>query len=260
MHNRIAARRHEIEHGRARRRLRWLVAVAAVLILVLAALGLSRSPVLAVSRFDIDLGGAQHVSVAQVEFAAGVRPHAPMAGVDVDAAAGRLAALPWVQSAAVVRRWPHTLAIRIIERTPVAQVQSSTGGWLLVDESGQLLEARPEPAPGLLHLKSPPVRARAGANVGAGQREALALAGRLPASLVSRLSDVDGSGGGLHAGIASGGQVRFCGTGDLAAKILALNTLLARVDPARVATIDVCVPAAPVLTAPIVPPAAPARS
>ena len=253
VHNRIAARRHEIEHGRARRRLRWLVAVAAVLILVLLALAISRSPVLAVSRFDIDLGGAQHVSIAQVEFAAGVHLHTPMAGVDVDAAASRLAVLPWVQSATVVRRWPNTLSLRIIERTPVAQVPSSTGGWLLVDESGQLLEARSAPTPGLLQLKSSPVAARAGANIGAGPREALALAGRLPPSLVSRLSDVDGSGGSLHAGIASGGQVRFCGTADLADKILALNTLLARVDPARVATIDVCVPAAPVVTAPAAP-------
>lgn len=250
VHDRIAARRHEIEHGRSRRRLGWLVAVATVLILVLAALALSRSPVLSVARFDIDLSGAQHVSIAQVEFAAGVRPHSPMTAVDVDAAARRLAALPWVESATVVRRWPRTLAIRIIERTPVAQVPSSTGGWLLVDESGQLLEGGPVPTAGLLHLHSPPVAAVAGTNIGHGQREALALAGRLPASLVTRLSDVDSSGGGLHAGIASGGQVRFCGTDDLDEKILALNTLLGRVDPARVATIDVCVPSAPVVTAP----------
>ncbi len=249
VHDRIAARRDEIQLVRTRRRRRVLIAVAVVLLLVLGALALTRSPVLQVSRFDIDLGGAEHLSVGQVELVAGIHPHTSMASVDVDVVARRLAALPWVASATVRRVWPHTVAISVVERTAVAQVPSADGGWLLIDEGGHVLERRGQAATGAVRLDVPPSAAAPGSVIDA-SRGALLLAGRLPADLANELSDLRGGDGDLRATISTGGAVRFCGTDELTAKILALNTMLARVDRAQIGVLDLCVPTAPVLTPP----------
>jgi cell division protein FtsQ len=55
----------------------------------------------------------------------------------------RLLAIDWVADAAVSRVWPDRLAVRIMERKPVAfvQVQSSV---MLVDAEGMLLEPPPQ--------------------------------------------------------------------------------------------------------------------
>ncbi len=247
VHDRIAARRREVERDRARRRLRWLIALATVLLVVLAVLVVDRTPLVAFNRFDIDLGGAQHLSVPQVEVVAGIHPGTPMSAVDVDGAARRLAALPWVESATVRRRWPSTLAISVVERTVVAQAPSDSGGWVLLDEGGHVADRSDAALPGLVQLAQP-TAALPGGGVGSAWSDELRLAGRLPASVGGRLLEVQGAGTGLQASIDTGGTVRFCGTGQLAEKIVALNTMLQRVDPAQVGVLDLCVPTAPALT------------
>jgi cell division protein FtsQ len=51
------------------------------------------------------------------------------------------ASFPWVASVAVVQRWPHTVAITIVERTPVATVRTRAGALELVDVTGRRLGA-----------------------------------------------------------------------------------------------------------------------
>ena len=52
----------------------------------------------------------------------------------------RLRALPWVRSAAVHRRFPHTVTVDMTLREPVAQVQTSNGIWE-VDGNGLPIRA-----------------------------------------------------------------------------------------------------------------------
>lgn len=247
VHARIAARRHELERGQTRRRLRWLVALAVILVLILAVLAVARSPVLSVSRVEINLAGAKHISVRQVESAANVPLHTPLVGVDVGAIAQRIAQLPWVETATVQRVWPQTLSVSVTERRPVAQAPNGAGGWSLVDEAGRVMQQQAQAWPGFVRLDQPVTAAPGGSTSGAFD-EALALAGRLPSDLAAKLSVIGGKGAGLTATLPAGGTVKFCGLGDLAAKILALNTMLDRVQASSTGTVDVCVPGAPVLT------------
>jgi cell division protein FtsQ len=59
---------------------------------------------------------------------------------DLDEMRTRLKALPWVEDAAIQRRWPDRLHIRISERTPVALWQWQ-GRLRLIDAQGRVLPA-----------------------------------------------------------------------------------------------------------------------
>jgi cell division protein FtsQ len=75
------------------------------------------------------------VSERQLAEAAAVPLGGPLVAVDTGAAAARVAALPAVASAEVVRGWPHTVSVRVAQRTPVAIVQTARGP-ALVDATG----------------------------------------------------------------------------------------------------------------------------
>jgi cell division protein FtsQ len=75
------------------------------------------------------------VSPAQVLAAADVASTTPLARVDTDAVARRVAALQAVRNVSVSRRWPRSVQIVVEERVPAA-VQRSGSSYLLVDETG----------------------------------------------------------------------------------------------------------------------------
>src|SRR5690606_5591401 len=62
--------------------------------------------------------GNERFTDEQVMLMAGIRPGDPFLWV-TRANVNRLAAEPWVHSAAVIRRWPHTVEVHVTERTPV---------------------------------------------------------------------------------------------------------------------------------------------
>lgn len=63
--------------------------------------------------------------------------------VDPWAIKKRLEALPWVRSAAVERRYPNTLLVTLVERTPIARFRDKAG-TVLVDETGALIKVQSE--------------------------------------------------------------------------------------------------------------------
>jgi cell division protein FtsQ len=121
--------------GYRRRRLAALL----IGLLLLVGLGLTGRVLL----YDVGLAdveqaqvtGTVAVPVPDVLAAAGVTLGAPLASVDTDAIAQRVAQLPPVESVRVGRSWPHTVTIEITERVPVATVQT-TQGPSLVDRYG----------------------------------------------------------------------------------------------------------------------------
>lgn len=119
--------------GRRRR-----LAVAAT-VLGLVAFGVAARVLL----FDVDLLDARQVRVTgavtlteqEVRAAAAVPLGVPLARVDTAAVAERVRTLPDVAEVTVKRRWPHTVAVDVTERVPVA-VASSPQGDVLVDATG----------------------------------------------------------------------------------------------------------------------------
>lgn len=87
---------------------------------------------------NVYLEGRENAGKDEVMTALQIRRGAPLFGFDLFAAKARLEALPWVQSAAVERRTPDTIYVRIVERQPFALWQHD-GRVMLVDHEGVVL-------------------------------------------------------------------------------------------------------------------------
>ena len=152
--------------------------------LVLAAIGGSVwlvffSSVVTVREVSVD--GNQTVSAVRVRAVAKVPMGRQLARVDLGAIRARVETIPAVKSVSVSRSWPHTVAISVTERTPVAVVDRGAG-LQGVDEDGVLFGSyarRPGELP--LVVTAPDVKS-----------EALAEAARVVTSLRADIAaDVD---------------------------------------------------------------------
>jgi cell division protein FtsQ len=243
---RIRARRIAVRRDEGRRRLHRLVALGVIVALGIASVLVTRSPVLDVDR--IDVRGASHVPAEAVQAATGIRRHSPMTDVDLGRARAGVLALPWVKSATVTREWPGTVEVRVIERTAVAAVPGSNGGFLLVDGDGRLLEAVPAPPAGIVPIVDVPPASAPGDVVDPSASDALAVARSLPPELAPQVAGVVATPDGVALQLAIGGTARLGVTSELPAKLLAVATFLDQVDLADLCTLDVRVPSAPSLT------------
>lgn len=89
-----------------------------------------------------DVVGVRHVQVtgnvaldaSRVRTAADVPAGMPMVRVDAAAVEERIGRLPRVAQVTVHRRWPHTLSVRVVERT--AQAAVPVGGWYALMDAG----------------------------------------------------------------------------------------------------------------------------
>ena len=68
-----------------------------------------------------------------------VRPGMPILAVDPRAARDRLEQIPWVREAAVERRMPGIVQVRLVERVPMALWQHA-GRFVLIDRHGAQIE------------------------------------------------------------------------------------------------------------------------
>ena len=148
----LRARRRSRRPADPRRKLLVTLAVA-VLVLGTAAYVVLASPLLAVRTVQVD--GVRTLSDAQVAEAAGVAEGTPLARVDTDAAAARVARLPQVASAVVTRGWPGTVVVTVVEREPVAVV-GQAGNRQLVDAGGTVFDTiTGDPPNGVVPLDVP---------------------------------------------------------------------------------------------------------
>ncbi|MEV0531551.1 FtsQ-type POTRA domain-containing protein [Kitasatospora sp. NPDC050463] len=76
------------------------------------------------------------LTVDQVRAAIGTVGAGPLARVDLDDATRRVEAIPRVARAEVWRGWPHTLRVKITQRTAVAAVKGEDGRFTQVDAEG----------------------------------------------------------------------------------------------------------------------------
>lgn len=248
MDPRIRERRVAVRRDAGRRRLRVLLVCAGAAAAIGAGYGVTRSPLLDVDR--VRLTGAAVTAAADIERAGGLDGRPQLADVEPAEVAQRVEALPWVQEAEVVRHWPGTVAVRVIERQPLATMPAASG-WARVDRTGRVLDVAPEPGAGLAVVAAVAAAPGAGAVAGPEVVAALGVVDALPPSLSEVLEQVTvAEDGALSFTLRRLPEVRFGTAVQVGPKLVALSTLVARVDLRGVSAIDVRVPTAPVLTRP----------
>jgi len=87
---------------------------------------------------DIEVTGRQTTDASTIMEALGATRGTPILAVDPGHAKEKLQALPWVRSAAIERRLPGTLFVRLIERQPLA-VWQHAGKQQLIGRDGEVI-------------------------------------------------------------------------------------------------------------------------
>ncbi len=128
------ARRQDRERRQASiRRRRVGIGIGIALLLALAAWGLVRlthSDAFAVT--DVEVVGTSEISKADVVRLAAVPTGSTLIDVNREAIAQRIEGNPWVAAVSVDRDFPHTLVVKVTERTPGAWVNvSKRSGWMV---------------------------------------------------------------------------------------------------------------------------------
>lgn len=244
VHPRLVERRDaiatEVEHRRTVRRI-WVLGAAA---LVIDGLALAHSPFLDVD--EVVAAGSEHVPAATIAWASGIDQGESLVTLNDEAAEERIEELTWVADAEVVRHWNGTVTMSVRERQPAAVVQ--TRGDLpqvVVDQEGRVLDVGGPVPPGLVLVTGVGDGLAEGEAVPARARDALRIALDAPRRVPGAIASVSTE---LEATLTGGGVVRFGSAAALEEKMVALATVLARVDMSNVAVLDLGVPGNPTIT------------
>ena len=143
MEPRVAERRRSVSEDRARKRLRWILAVIVAIALVLGVLWLVRSPVLSIRQ--VEISGSQYSDPAGAVRVLGMGIGTPTIDVERDAIAAEILHDPWVESVVVSVSWPGSVTIEIVERTPIAPVLAGDQ-WVLVGRDGGVVMVVGDPS------------------------------------------------------------------------------------------------------------------
>ena len=250
---RIRQRRVEVARRRGRRRLRWIAAALAAVILAAVGLAVLHTPWFS-ARVVTVKGSHLHTSTAAILGAAGLGGHPPLVSVDPGATAARVEALPFVASAAIQRRWPDHVVITVKERTPVVQMAGPPSHWSTLDGEGRTLEVRPAPTPSLavliVHAPWGPVPPGAvGGTLPAAAEPGLTVARTLPGAFVAQVVSVTvAPDGTVSLALDSGITVRIGTATDLGAKYEDVAAIIAHASLRGATAIDVTVPQSPTVT------------
>lgn len=198
---------------------RTTVGLAVGLVAVLGAVGWF-SPLLSVRSVTVQ--GERVVTEQQVLSALAVPTGTRLAGLDLAAAAARVAALPRVSSAHVERVLPSSITVTVVERTALAWWGAADGQHLL-DATG-LDYSVEAPAPGVPQLMV--------ATPGPSDPATLAALGvltSLPDTVRSLVSTVGASSpAAVQLGLSDGRTVAWGGPDDGARKAVVLAAVLTR--------------------------------
>jgi cell division protein FtsQ len=236
-----------------RRRIRVLAGLGILAGLVGLGWLVTRSPLLDIDH--IRVVGAKHTPIGAVTGTTGLARGNPMTSLDERLVAGRLARLPWVDEATVKRDWPGTVVVTIRERRPLAASRGLGSTWMLVDPTGRSLELVEQPPENLLAFEGLPRASEPGAMLDDAARGVLAVARAVPHDRIPAIRVIallaDGTIELRLSPLVPGQQapiVRFGPPERVEEKLVAVTTILDRVERSRMAVIDVRVPSAPVVT------------
>lgn len=241
---RIAERRRSVEGERRRRRGRRLLVVTVSAVVLVGGWLVSRSALFDVDQAEVQ--GTAHQSPEEVVAASGIEVGDPLLDVDAGAAASRIEALPWIESATVSRSLGGVVTISVTERVPVATAVDEAGGRQLVDGTGRVLGPADGDTAGLTSLEGvtagPPGETIDGAD------QALRTFATLGEGVQSRVTSVVAvPDGGLVMTLNPEGVVLWGPPTEIDEKAAALATVMGQVDQRDLASIDVRDPSDPVV-------------
>ena len=225
------------EHLRIRRR-RWLVAGGAVVGLALFVVVGVFTPIMAVR--DIQIQGAQTVNIEELQHSLSRFEGVPLALVSDQDVHRAVEPFPLIQRYAIERIPPHTLVVRVQERTAVIAMERE-GGFDLLDPAGVLL-GRVTERPAGVPLGSPELTDTAS--------PAFLSASRVIRDMPGDLREQRGSVRASNAQdvsfvLAGGTEVLWGEANETQRKSVVLRSLLASIGAPSL--IDVSAPEAPVL-------------
>lgn len=138
MDRRVRERRRSVNRQRGHRRATLVFAFVGVLVLAALFLWLRSSDVFAVKR--VTATAVEHVTPSEISRATADARGVSLLRLSIGAIEESLAALPYVRSVEVHRRFPNTLDIRLVQYEPAARLQAGNGDVWLVAGDGRALE------------------------------------------------------------------------------------------------------------------------
>jgi cell division protein FtsQ len=181
-------------------------------------------------------GTTASLSRTDVESAAHVPLGTPLIRVDLSRIRTAVAALPAVKTVAVRRVWPHTVAITITERQPVA-CRYHDGAWQLLDLQGVAFRTAAARPPGL------PVLAVDASSPDHLLAQTAEVAAALPTGLASQTRRITATTmDSIELHLKRGEVVRWGSAADSERKVEVLTALMVN---GKAAQYDVSVPSQP---------------
>lgn len=247
-HPAVVERRRAVARARGRRRRSGVLIALGVLAAAAAIYWMATGPLVAVG--GVSVTGYDRADRAELEraleAAAGEGTILSPATGEMRAAARQFA---WVESITVVRSWPRSLSVRVVEASPAA-VAAFEDQAVLVSADGRVLGVKDATRGlGWLRLESAPPGE--GATLPTGARAELAFIAAAPPEVAGRVRALRATPQGLVTGrITNGPELRLGAPERMAAKARSLALLLASLSPeeeAAASYIDLSVPENPAL-------------
>lgn len=245
-HPRIRARREALRRDDERRKWVRTLALLALLAVPVSVLALARTSMLDVDRVSIE--GASRADTAALIDLASIDEGIALVDVDLAGVERRIERHPWVADATARRAWPGTLEVSITERTPVAATPIGDGSWLLLDLDAMALDIvarRPASVPLVLGADTLVGPGRPVSDLDA----AVLVVDAIPPDLAAWVEAVEQRADRHVVLRLVDGVTADLGTPErLADKLVALATLLTRVQADCIESLNVQAPDAPVVT------------
>ncbi len=247
-HPAVVERRRAVARARGRRRRSVVLIALGVLAAAAALYWMATGPLVAVG--GVSVTGYDRADRAELESAleaaAGEGTILSPATGEMRAAAREFA---WVESITVVRSWPRSLAVRVVEATPAA-VAAFEDQAVLVSADGRVLGVK-DATRGLGWLRLGAVPPGEGGTLPAAARASLAFIAAAPPEVAGRVRALRATPEGLVVGrVTDGPDLRLGAPERMAAKARSLALLLASLSPEEEASasyIDLSVPENPAL-------------
>lgn len=222
-----------------RRQLRVALVTVAGLGLALALLvALVWSPLMAVREVQVE--GTQRIDAAVVQQALADQVGEPIATVTEAGVAERLQSIPQIESFRLDVVPPSTIIVRLVERRPVAIIESDAGASV-IDAAGVVLGQVDESTAALPRLD--------GVEVGSEQFEAVAtVLVSVPAEVLEATETISApTPSDIQLTLTTGQRVQWGGAEQSPLKADVVAALMATQDPAAAAVLDVRAPEHPVV-------------
>lgn len=104
---------------------------------------------------EVSVTGNERLTIEQISVIAEVPIGNSLMSIDTAAMASQLMTMPEIKVATVERGWPHTILIKVTERTPIA-VAATVSGFNLIDSQGHNAGVVAAPPAGLLIISAQP--------------------------------------------------------------------------------------------------------